>query len=335
MWGDAWEGAREDVRERAGRLLGAPAEDIALTHNTTEAFSLLARGLPLGPGDEVLFTELNHPGASVAWERFGAERGFTVRRQALPLERSHEVDEGELLDLHDRAIGPRTRVLVVPHVDNIVGFRHPLPALVDLARSRGVEFVAVDGAQTAGMLPLSVIESGVDFYATSGHKWIQGPKGLGLLYVRGEVRDLVAPMWVTWGQERWAGTVRVLEDYGTRNLPELLALGDAMDVQASLGAQWKLDRYRELRAHLRAAVAEAPELIWRSPEDPEFGAPLVAIERRGADAGRMGRWLREERGTLVRAFAGEPLNTIRVSANVTTSEQELDHFVESLRIFPL
>jgi len=100
-----------------------------------------------------------------------------------------------------------------------------------------VEFVAVDGAQTAGMLPLDLAASGVDFYSTSGHKWIQAPKGTGLLYVRREVRENVAPMWMTWGQARWEGTVRVLEDYGTRNLAEILVLGDAIAFQNDLGRQ--------------------------------------------------------------------------------------------------
>lgn len=331
MWGGGWEEAREDVREKAGHLLGVDPEDVAITHNTTEAFNLLARGLPLGSGDEVLFTNLNHPGASVAWERFGPERGYSVRRTTIPLERSAQLTEADLVEAHDRAIGPRTRVLVVPHLDNIVGLRHPLRALVEAARARGVEYVAVDGAQTAGMLPLDLDATGVDFYATSGHKWIQSPKGLGLLYIRRELRDSLTPLWVTWGQERWAGTARIFEDYGTRNLPELLAMGDALDVQRSLGDGWKLERYRTLREHLRQAVEEAPELTWRSPPDLETGGPLVAIERRGADAGRLGRWLWEEHQTVVRAFSGEPLNTIRVSPNVVTSESELDGLVELLR----
>jgi selenocysteine lyase/cysteine desulfurase len=333
MWGGAWEEARESVRARAGDLLAVNPEDVAITHNTTEAFNLLARGLPLGPGDEVLFTNLNHPGASIAWERFGPERGYSVRRATIPLGRSAQLTGSDLVDAHDRAIGPRTRVLVVPHLDNIVGLRHPLAELVEAARARGVEYVAVDGAQTAGMLPLDVEATGVDFYATSGHKWIQSPKGLGLLYVRRELRDSLTPLWVTWGQARWSGTARVFEDYGTRNLPELLAMGDALDVQASLGDRWKLDRYRALREHLRQAVGDAPELTWRSPTDPALGGPLVAVERRGADAGRLGRWLWEEHQTVVRAFPGEPLNTIRVSPNVTTSNSELDRFVELLRSY--
>jgi selenocysteine lyase/cysteine desulfurase len=88
--------------------------------------------------------------------------------------------KADVLDAYDRHITPRTRVLVFPHVDNIVGLRHPARELADLAHSKGVEFVAVDAAQTVGMLPVDLQAMGVDVYAASPHKWLQAPKGIGL-----------------------------------------------------------------------------------------------------------------------------------------------------------
>jgi len=149
----------------------------------------------------------------------------------------------------------------------MAGFRHPIRELVDLARTRGVEWVAADGAQTAGMIPLNLAADGLDFYAGSPHKWVQSPKGLGLLYVRPELRSELRPMWVTWGQARWAGSARMFEDYGTRNLPELLALGDAMSVQTRLEEGGKYERYRALHAEWQRIVADSPRLTWRSPSD--------------------------------------------------------------------
>lgn len=205
MWGGAWEEPRESVRAKAAVLFGVDPNDVAITHNTTEGFNVLAQGLPLGPGDEVLFSSLNHDGASICWDHYASRRGYAVRRFDFPVTDIPGLPAEDVVELHRRQIRPETRVLVFPHVDNIVGLRHPMAALTAMAKAEGVEVVAVDGAQTAGMIPLDLAASGVDAYATSPHKWIQSPKGLGLLYTRRETRETLHPMWVTWGQTPLVG----------------------------------------------------------------------------------------------------------------------------------
>ena len=91
MWSGAWEEPRELVRAKMATVLACSASEVALTHNTTEGFSLLASGLPLGPGDEVLFSTVNHPGASVCWEHHGATRGYSVKEFEIPLDRIPEI----------------------------------------------------------------------------------------------------------------------------------------------------------------------------------------------------------------------------------------------------
>jgi selenocysteine lyase/cysteine desulfurase len=329
MWGGAWEEAREATRTSVASLLGADPADVALTHNTTEGFNVLAAGLPLEAGDEVLFSTLNHGGASVCFEHMAARKGFRVRRFALPGRSAARMSAEELVDAHVRALRPETRLLVLPHVDNRVGVRVSLLRLVAAAKDQGVEWVAVDGAQTVGMFPLDLERSGVDFYAGSPHKWVQSPKGLGLLYVRPGALPAVQPLWVTWGQQRWAGTVRALEDYGTRNLPELLALGDAADFQLALGLRAKEVRYREMRRHLRERVGASSRLAWHSPGEWEDGASLVAVEVRGRAAPEIGAWLWERHRVVVRAFGGD-LNALRISPDVPTNDADLDHVLDLL-----
>jgi len=327
MWGGAWEEAREATRASVAGLLGADADDVALTHNTTEGFNLLAQGLPLGPGDEILFTSLNHDGASVCWEHMAARRGFSVRRVPFPVADAAEMTGDDVVAFHRNRIRPETKVLVLPHLDNAVGIRHPLAEMVAAARDAGVEYVAVDGAQTVGMIPLDLPSTGVDFYAGSPHKWVQAPKGLGLLYMRPGVRERVEPMWVTWGQRSWEGTVRIFEDYGTRNLPEVIALGDAADLQATLDARGKVERYRTLHRALREATEASPGVTWRSPRAWNDGGMLVALEVRGRSSSEVGAELREEHGVILRSFGGDELNTLRVAPNLATSAAELERFV--------
>ena len=329
MWGGAWEEGRETARARAAELLGAEAEDVAITHNTTEGFNLLAQGLELGSGDEVLFSSMNHSGASVCWEQQARRRGFTARRFDFPVAEAADLRARDIVGIYAAEIRDNTRVVVFPHVDNIVGLRYPLAEMAAMAHDAGVEFVAVDGAQTAGMLPLDLAASGVDFFATSGHKWIQAPKGTGLLYVRRAMRSRVEPMWMTWGQSRWEGSVRAFEDYGTRNLAETLVLGDAIAFQNDLGRARSEARLRELHAYTQAAVDSSPRLTWRSPRAWIDGASLYAVEASGALAAATSQRLFTDHGIVLRPFGGD-LNTMRLSPNVITFEAEIDAFVQAV-----
>jgi selenocysteine lyase/cysteine desulfurase len=330
MWGGEWEEPRETVRAKAAALLHCNSQEIAFTHNTTEGFNVIAQGLPLGPDDEVVFSSMNHPGASVCWYYHAEAKGFQVRRFDFPIGAMPQLTTEDILDIYGSHLSSNTRVLVFPHIDNIVGLRYPVRELADLAHSRGVEFVAVDGAQSLGMIPIDLAALNVDFYAASPHKWLQAPKGLGLLYVRDEVREMLRPMWVTWGQERWAGTARVFEDYGTRNLAELITLGDAIDFQQQLGEQAKEARYQETWQRAREIVEGSSNLIWHSPTTWDRAASLFAVEARGVDTNTLSQALYREHGIVFRAFRSESLNHARLSPNTFNTEEELERVLSAM-----
>ncbi|MFQ5568808.1 MAG: aminotransferase class V-fold PLP-dependent enzyme [Rhodothermales bacterium] len=328
MWGGAWEDLREDVRAGAARLLNCLAEEVAILHNTTEAFNVLAHGLPLGPGDEVVFSSLNHTGASAAFFHMAEVRGFDAHRFAFPVLDVPTMTKEDVLSIYDRHITPRTKLLVLPHIDNTVGLRHPIPELAQLARDKGVAFIAVDAAQTVGMIPVDMQSAGVDVVATSPHKWLQAPKGLGLAYVSQAVQDVLRPMWVTWGQNRWKGTARIFEDYGTRNFAEVLALGDAIDFQARLNQDERVQRLRALWTVAHAAATENPGSVWRSPRSWDLSGSLYAIEIRDRDSSQLFDIMFKEHGFVFRPFQVDGINTVRLSPNVMNTEDEISRFFE-------
>jgi selenocysteine lyase/cysteine desulfurase len=330
IWGGAWEEGREEVRAASARLMGCEAENVAITHNTTEGFNLFAQGLPLGAGDEVLFSSLNHAGASICWDHFGPMRGFLVRRFEFPVGDVPGMTAQDVVQIHAEQIRDETRVLVFPHIDNIVGLRHPMRELASMAKAMGVEFVLVDGAQSAGMIPLELSASGVDGFSTSPHKWVQSVKGLGLLYVTEEMRQRLPAMWVTWGKAQWSGSARKYEDYGTRDLPEVLSLGDALDFQAALGEGRKVARYREIFHSFQASVDAAPQLTWRSPRSWEMGGILTAVGLARGNASDTSQELFQEHGIVLRPFPQAGLNSLRVSPNLMNTEEELSRLLSIL-----
>ena len=328
MWGGAWEEPRETVRAKAAQVLRCDTEEVSILHNTTEAFNILAQGLPLGPGDEVVFSSLNHAGASVAFFHTAEVRGFDVTQFDFPVRDVPTMTTDDVLAIYDEHLTAKTKLLVVPHIDNAVGLRHPLRALTQLARDKGVAYVAVDAAQTVGMIPVDMQAYGVDVYATSPHKWLQSPKGLGLSFFSKAVQDVLRPMWVTWGQSRWKDTARAYEDYGTRNLPETLALGDAIDFQAQLHTDERAQHLRDLWSFTHTMATEHPQGEWRSPMSWELGGSLYAVEIQGRKSNDLFEHLFQDHGFVFRPFSTDDLNTVRLSPNVFNTEEEIARFFE-------
>lgn len=326
MWTDAWTEALARTRTAAARLLTCEADEVAITHNTTEGFNVLAQGLPLGAGDEVLYSNLNHPSASAPWVYYAARRGYAVRTFDIPLDDITGLTPADVVAMHEREIRPNTRVLVFPHIDNIVGLRHPTRELAAMARRRGVTFVAVDVAQSLGMVPVDVAGEDADFYAASPHKWVQAPKGLGLLVVRRRVHERLDPLWVKRPRATMPKTAEVFEDYSTRNLPAVLALADAIAFQERLGERDKEVRLMAYMRAFRERVDATPTLTWRSARHPALASSLFGVGTKARDAREVDRQL-QARDIWVRPFA-RPLNLLRVSPNLVNTPEDRDRFLE-------
>ncbi|MGH7523819.1 MAG: aminotransferase class V-fold PLP-dependent enzyme, partial [Gemmatimonadales bacterium] len=157
-------------------FIGAWPGSVAILRNTTEAMNNAAAGLDLAPGDEVLSTTHEHIGGRCCWEMLARRRGVVYRMFTPPL---NPADEDELVAAWQAQVTPRTRVLSISHVLFSTGMLQPVQALVQWARSRGLVTV-IDGAHPPGMLVTNVQEIDADFYATSPHKWLLAPPGVGL-----------------------------------------------------------------------------------------------------------------------------------------------------------
>jgi L-cysteine/cystine lyase len=165
-----------ELRARYAALLGAAVEDVAITAGTSDGVGRVVAGLELGPGDEIVTADDEHPGLQGPLAAARTQRGVELR--AVPLDRVPD------------AVGPRTRLVACSHVSWRSGRLAPLGGLAEVARL-GVP-VLLDGAQGVGAVPADVRELGVQFYAGSGQKWLCGPVGVGMLWVDPAWRDRVA-----------------------------------------------------------------------------------------------------------------------------------------------
>src|SRR5439155_1016894 len=184
-----WVQRIEEVRRLAGRLLDADPVDIAFIKNTSEGIGLVAEGFPWKPGDNIVLAAEEYPSNQYPWMN-QAHRGVEVRSV---------VSRGSRIAIDDirAAIDSRTRIVSLSFVEFASGFRNDLDAIGSLCRERGVYFF-VDAIQGLGVYPLDVNQTPVDFLAADSHKWLLGPEGIGIFWIREDLIDLLHPIGVGW-----------------------------------------------------------------------------------------------------------------------------------------
>jgi selenocysteine lyase/cysteine desulfurase len=324
MWG-GWSEEFEAVRSKASVLLGASVEEIALIHNTTEGMNLVAFSLDLDAGDEVIVADHEHTSGTIPWQYWQEPKGVKLVRPTLPiLPKSPD----EIVEVYRRAITPRTKVISMCHVVNTNGMILPVKEISGMARARGI-LVAVDGAQAPGMINVDLHDLRCDFYAASSHKWLFSPKGVGVFYSRQESQALLKPLIVCRGWDD--PSIRRLENYNTRNLPEVLGLGVAFDFQNLMGPNRRQARIYELKKHLRQSIGDDPAFAVKTPSSDELSAGITTIEVQHQKVREVAKALAERHGIDCRPMASHDLNGLRISLSVFNSEDQVDTLVNGLR----
>jgi L-cysteine/cystine lyase len=181
------------LRSLMATELGAPIETITMTEDTTVGCNIALWGIDWQAGDRILMTDCEHQGVIATVNEL--KHRFGIEIDIVPIMAT--VNHGDPVQMIQSAIKPKTRMLVLSHILWNTGQVLPLAAIASICRSAGV-MTMVDAAQSLGMLPLNLVELGVDFYAFTGHKWWCGPAGIGGLYVRPEMREDLRPTFIGW-----------------------------------------------------------------------------------------------------------------------------------------
>lgn len=310
----------ETVRAAAARFLGCDLDEIAITHNTTDGMNAIAAGVELAAGDRVLTTDQEHPGGLAGWHHRVRRDG--VKLDHVPLGDS---DADRIVERFAQRLTPRTRVVCASHVTTTTGLRLPIARLGAMARAAGALMV-VDGAQAAGALQIDVHALGCDAYATSGHKWMLGPKGTGLLYIRREARAAIDPLRLSNGMGCYTAAT------GTRNVPAILGLGAAIDFLNRLGSASVERHALGLRNRLDADLRRIEGIRVASPAPGDAAAPMLTFELPASvDSGAFAASLRRDDDVIVKVVPRGHLNGIRVSTHVYNQEADLGRLLAAIR----
>ena len=308
----------ELVRKKVAGLIHAEVEEIVLTRNTTEGLNLIAQSLYLNEGDEIMTTTLEHGGGEVGLEYLVKTKGVVLKKIELPLPAK---SVQEIAGAVEKNITPKTRLLMLSHVNTVTGMLMPFAEIAKIAQSKGIYLVA-DGAQAPGLTKVDVKALGVDAYAASGHKWLMGPKETGFLYLKKKFQEKVNPVFASSGFAAYSASS------GTRNVATIIGLGLAIDFLNSIGIDKIQQRTLQIRNYCLAELKKIKGLKVISPEARSLSTGIVSFSLDNVKNADIFNQLGEEE-IIVKLLPQH--NAIRISCHLFVSKQDIDQFIRSLK----
>lgn len=333
--------AYEQTRRKTADFVGAAhAQEIVFTRNTTESLNLLAYtlGARLRPDDEIILSALEHHSNLVPWQLLAQRSGARLRFIEL-------TDDGELdIDQARSLFNPRTRIVSVAHMSNVLGAIAPVAELVEMARAVDAT-VILDAAQSAPHMPVDIRALGIDFAAFSAHKML-GPTGVGVLWGRRELLADLDPFLgggemisvVNREESTWAPLPHKFEA-GTPNIADVIAFSAALDYLSAVGMQAVRDHDHALTAYAMERLSAIEGLEIYGPPDAERRGAVVAFNYADIHSHDIATIL-DGGGIAVRAghHCAQPLMralevpaTARASFYLYNQESEIDALVDGLR----
>ena len=339
----------EDARATVARFVGAREDEIVWTSNATEGINLIAyaisnaslgrggaaaRALAVGPGDEIVVTEMEHHANLIPWQELAARTGATLRFIAV-------LDDGSLDPQSiDEVIGERTRILAFTHVSNVLGIVNPVADLVARAKAVGA-LTVLDACQSAPHLALDLVALDVDFAVFSGHKML-GPTGIGVLYGRNRLLNALPPF-LTGGSMITTVTMQAAEylpapqrfEAGTQRISQTVGLAAAIRYLEGVGLQRIADHESLLGEKLVAGLSSIAGVRVLGQPAGAHRVGLASFDVAGVHSHDVGQFL-DDRGIAVRVghHCAQPLHrrlgvtsSTRASAYLYSTEAEIDQLL--------
>ena len=333
----------EEARVKVAAFINAPSPDqLIWVRNTTEAINLVAKTWAkavLSPGDEVLVTEMEHHSNLVPWQQVAREAGASLK--FIGLDADYRLDLSDL----DQLLTPKTRIVAVTHMSNVLGTITPVKQLTEAAHRVGAA-VLVDAAQSVPHLAVDVQELDCDFMAFSGHKML-APTGIGCLYVAAPMLERMEPflhggemvLEVTFEDASW-NEMPMRFEAGTPNIADAIAMGAAVDYLSALGMDAIRQHERDLTAYALERFAELEEVTTFGTSSLGERGGVISFQVGGIHPHDIGTVLDHE-GIAIRAghHCAMPLvrsrlhvpATARASFYLYNTEEEVDQLISGLR----
>jgi selenocysteine lyase/cysteine desulfurase len=318
---------REPLREKLAALAGCSKEEIAINRNATEAINTIIFGLNLQKGDEVVLSKMDYPNMIHAWKQREKRDGIKLVWVDIPIPCNNA---DELVALFSNAFSNKTKIVHLTHVINWNGQVLPVRRIADIAKARNIE-VLVDAAHSFGQLEYKISELNCDYLGTSLHKWMCGPLGSGMLFIR---KEKISGIWPLLSADKpESDDIRKFENLGTRSFPTEQAIHVALDFHNRIGTNRKRARLLFLRNYWINRVQDFNGVIILSPSNPELSCALGGVIVEGKTPQQLEAFLLDKHKIHTVAIDWESLKCVRITPNVFTLTSDLDRLVNGIKAF--
>ena len=331
--------ATERVYTAAAELLGCRADEIAFCSSATRAWDMAFYGFPLERGDRILTAVAEYASNFIAFIQVARQKGIEV--VAVPNDERGQISVEGLAELVDE----RVKLIAITHVPTNGGLVNPAAKIGAIAREAEIPYL-LDACQSAGQMPLDVDALGCDMLSLTGRKYLRGPRGTGLLYVRSNLIERIEPPlldmhaaeWIEPDRYRLRADARRFEEW-EQNYAAKVGLGVAIDYALELGIDEIWERVHELGERLRAQLGELDGVNVRDLGETRCG--IVTFDATGAGAGEIKAALARERinvtvapqsATLLDTRERDLPELVRASVHYYNTEAELDRLVDCVKI---
>lgn len=317
---------RTRLTELFAQLFGADAHEVALTTSTSLGVSSVIAALEMSEGDRLLTSSVEHGAGAVPLYHSRMVNKTEVEFIAVSPDDSH----GEIAERFVSAIDERTKVVGLSEISFSTGQLLPIKSIVEAAHRVGA-IVVIDGAQTAGQIPIDVRASGVDAYAIPAQKWLCGPRGIGALYVSPEALPRLQPVLVDMSYaDEWdlEGTFSPKEDVAGKfqfaAVPPILAAGTvaAIEQYFESGPQAIWDRVRELTELAEQRFERIDGVTIGSPRTEQSRSGLFCFRAGDIPSTDLAPYLQSEHDIVCRAVRQE--NVVRLSLHAFNNEADIE-----------
>ncbi len=274
----------EHARSVSASMLGLKPDELAFVRNTSEGNAIVVSGLDLKPSDEVLLWNQNHATNYRSWHYEHQRRPFAISSVELPAQPQEDHD---LITPFLKALNEHTAVVSVSHISNISGMRLPLrPLCKAIKQKRPDVHIHIDGAQSWGCVDLDLSIIDCDSYTAPAHKWLCGPRGVGILAIKGRAASRLQPLQnsydfqIDYPAEQIPETARRFECLGQRDTAAVAAVATAVEQHQAIGMQRIESRVAELTQYALAAFQGAG-IETATPQNPQFGHAVVVADLGG------------------------------------------------------
>lgn len=316
----------QQFKSMIGKLISAPAEQVALVPNTSAGLNILALGIQWRKGDRILLNDFEFPSNVIPF--------VNLKRHGVAVDFVEHRDGRILLEDIQAAIRPETRLLSISFVEFLNGYRNDLYAIGRLCRDRNIIFT-VDGIQGLGALQLDVPGAGIDFLSNGGHKWLMWPAGLGFVYISTRIFDSIYPAQAGWlsvetpwnffdYQQPFAADARRFEP-GSYNVSAIIAATATLDMMLSVGPKQIQQKILANTRYLLSQLDKRGFRLYSAAEENNLSGIVSFFHPR---AEKLFEYLKNKQVTISLREG-----TIRVSPHFYNSTEDLDRFLQILDKF--